>query len=229
LTSRFQVLFVDKHKNFKSISVRILADEQAKGLSTFTIMAGMGGSLGYLMGGVNWQEITFFSSIFSTNVQCLFTLVLIIEIVCLVTTMTSFPEVPLGEIGNNGMQLDEIKSAGNNSYSTFETENNITTTSVNNDGVSKPYIPISHPPLSFGDSVNLPQNDEADDDFKTDFQPTVKYYLKTIVNMPYSLFIVSLTNFFSWGSLVCYSLYFTDFVGEIVYKGDPTVSYIYEL
>lgn len=39
-----------------------------------------------------------------------------------------------------------------------------------------------------------------------------------------SLRILCLTNLFCWMSLVCYSLYFTDFVGEAVFGGDPQVS-----
>jgi len=39
--------------------------------------------------------------------------------------------------------------------------------------------------------------------------------------MPRSLIILCLTNLFCWASLVCYSLYFTDFVGQSVYHGDP--------
>lgn len=39
--------------------------------------------------------------------------------------------------------------------------------------------------------------------------------------MPRSLIVLCLTNFFCWASLVSYSLYFTDFVGQSVYKGDP--------
>jgi len=39
--------------------------------------------------------------------------------------------------------------------------------------------------------------------------------------MPWSLAVLCLTNFFCWSSLVCYSLYFTDFVGQSVYGGDP--------
>ena len=41
------------------------------------------------------------------------------------------------------------------------------------------------------------------------------------VHMPRSLLILCLTNLFCWASLVCYSLYFTDFVGQSVYHGDP--------
>ena len=41
------------------------------------------------------------------------------------------------------------------------------------------------------------------------------------VRMPRSLLILCLTNFFCWASLVSYSLYFTDFVGQSVFDGDP--------
>lgn len=47
------------------------------------------------------------------------------------------------------------------------------------------------------------------------------YYLRSILHMPKSLRMVCLTNLFCWMSHVCYSLYFTDFVGEAVYGGDP--------
>lgn len=40
--------------------------------------------------------------------------------------------------------------------------------------------------------------------------------------MPSSLRWLCLTNLFCWSSLVCYSLYFTDFVGQAVFEGDPT-------
>lgn len=35
-----------------------LSDDHARGLSTFTIMAGLGGFLGYALGGINW-DVTF--------------------------------------------------------------------------------------------------------------------------------------------------------------------------
>jgi len=52
--------------------------------------------------------------------------------------------------------------------------------------------------------------------------PTFREYVQTIVQLPKSLQWLCLTNFFCWMSLVCYSLYFTDFVGEAVFNGDPT-------
>lgn len=50
---------------------------------------------------------------------------------------------------------------------------------------------------------------------------TLKHYLLSIIFMPFSLRIVCLTNLFCWMAHVSYSLYFTDFVGEAVFGGDP--------
>jgi phage gp36-like protein len=52
---------------------------------------------------------------------------------------------------------------------------------------------------------------------------TIQEYLLSIFYMPYSMRMVCLTNLCCWMAHVCYSLYFTDFVGEAVYGGDPTV------
>lgn len=51
-----------------------------------------------------------------------------------------------------------------------------------------------------------------------------KVYLQSIIYMPHSMRMLCLTNLFCWMAHVCYSLYFTDFVGEAVFGGDPTVS-----
>lgn len=53
---------------------------------------------------------------------------------------------------------------------------------------------------------------------------SLNHYLKSIVLMPKSLRVVCLTNLFCWMAHVCYSLYFTDFVGESVFGGNPAVS-----
>lgn len=50
---------------------------------------------------------------------------------------------------------------------------------------------------------------------------SLSHYLISIVFMPISLRLVCLTNLFCWMAHVCYSLYFTDFVGEAVFGGDP--------
>ena len=53
---------------------------------------------------------------------------------------------------------------------------------------------------------------------------SLKEYLYSILYMPHSMRMVCLTNLFCWMAHVCYSLYFTDFVGEAVYGGNPKAS-----
>ncbi len=47
----------------------------------------------------------------------------------------------------------------------------------------------------------------------------------SIVHMPNSMRWLCVTHCLSWMSLLCYSLYFTDFVGEEVYGGKPFQTY----
>ena len=46
-------------------------------------------------------------------------------------------------------------------------------------------------------------------------------YICSIIYMPASMRWLCLTNFFCWMALVSYSLYFTDFVGQAVFGGNP--------
>lgn len=49
-------------------------------------------------------------------------------------------------------------------------------------------------------------------------------YLKSVLIMPKSMKILCFTNLLSWMGHTSYCLYFTDFVGEAVFLGDPTVN-----
>lgn len=64
---------------------------------------------------------------------------------------------------------------------------------------------------------------EIDDDDKP---VSLKKYLKSIFVMPKSMRILALTNLLCWMCHLTYCLYFTDFVGEAVFHGDPMVSLI---
>lgn len=71
-----------------------MPEDHAKGLSTFTIMAGLGGFMGYSLGGINW-DATAIGVALGGHVRAVFTVVTIIFIVCVSATITSFREIPL--------------------------------------------------------------------------------------------------------------------------------------
>lgn len=55
-------------------------------------------------------------------------------------------------------------------------------------------------------------------------ETNVSEYLTSIFVMPRIMQMLCLTNLLSWMAFVSYCLYFTDFVGEAVFMGDPMVS-----
>ena len=79
-------------------NIFFIAEDHAVGLSTFTIMAGLGGSLGYAMGAVNWGSL---DVLFGGHVRLVFTLVLGIFIACVNSTLTSFAEIPLDVLASS--------------------------------------------------------------------------------------------------------------------------------
>ena len=65
--------------------------QHSLGLTTFTFMAGLGGCLGYLLGGIPWEH-TFLTNILGDHIHVLFTLVWFIYIGCMMLTLTASSE-----------------------------------------------------------------------------------------------------------------------------------------
>ncbi|XP_012284226.1 proton-associated sugar transporter A isoform X2 [Orussus abietinus] len=240
-------------------------DDHARGLSTFTIMAGLGGFMGYALGGINW-DATALGQMLGGHIHATFTLITIIFIICVACTITSFKEIPLELLEKDQFQefhekmlaecrkeeYDKIANDECTSYGTLgnDPEVNASKTEefalkplpVEESGIEKdpgkdaakepakeiskeppkrpgavPMIPDVQPSTE-GSYVNYGFEDTADMNPKT----TLGEYLLSIVYMPHSMRMLCLTNLFCWMAHVCYSLYFTDFVGEAVYGGDPT-------
>ena len=65
--------------------------QHSLGLTTFTFMAGLGGSLGYFLGGIPWER-TFLTRVLGDHIHVLFTLVWLIYVVCMLLTLTASKE-----------------------------------------------------------------------------------------------------------------------------------------
>lgn len=189
-------------------------DDHSVGLSTFTVMAGAGGCIGYVLGGIPWDffnpqideknyfvvennswinytEIATQNDIAYTHKQILFSIVAVIYVFCAFICMTSFKEIP----------LDSLKPPTNfkfnKSIDIFEDE-------------EKSFV-------SYDDIVCLDRMPIVEKNKKNNKSQMIKVYLKSIINMPNSLLWLCITHLFCWMALLCYSLYFTDFVGEEVF------------
>ncbi|XP_034475477.1 proton-associated sugar transporter A [Drosophila innubila] len=211
-----------------------IPEDHAKGLSTFTIMAGLGGFFGYSMGGLNWDE-TEIGRRLGGHVKAVFTIITFIFIACVSFTITSFTEIPLWVLSNPKSKMGpNEKSELENTSTSYGAINNddeyknnknvdeLTTVAASEQGFSNKE---NVGETSFTENQDGMHRFESATDFSVpqngDEVQSLSHYLLSIVYMPYSLRIVCLTNLFCWMSHVCYSLYFTDFVGEAVFNGDP--------
>lgn len=184
-------------------------DDHAKALSTFTIMAGIGGFLGYSTGAINWKD-TALGQFLGGNIITVFTIVLVVFLVCLLTTITSFREIPLSL-----MEKDELLKPV--TQISCRKENERIKGAI---FTLKESIPLQI--ISSKDCDDL-EKAEIDLGVNPDVDETISLmqYLKSIVIMPKSIAILCVTNLLCWMSHLCYCLYFTDFVGEAVFHGDP--------
>lgn len=280
-------------------------EDHSAGLTMFTVMAGLGGTVGYVMGGIDWNA-TKFGEAFGGHIRVVFTLVVAVFLFCVVSTVTSFKETPLKELGLSEEELQrKKKKVGSSKYQKFtndldeEAETEAEEWSVektwtldygalrSGDGASKDcqnvgffdrsrfdkFADEDNPTLyHFKDNAilrdalrngrlgsvelevdpsgghdnpahgshatetkdrfgEIPQGKSGAGDLTLDLNDhptievsadvTLKTYLRSIVHMPRCLWVLCLVNLFCWMSLVCYSLYFTDFVGQAVFFGDP--------
>ncbi|XP_050099297.1 membrane-associated transporter protein isoform X2 [Anopheles aquasalis] len=266
-------------------------EDHARGLSTFTIMAGLGGFMGYSLGGIDWDSTTL-GVVFGGHVRAVFSLITIIFIVCVLFTATSFSEIPLwileeeierqeppppppavDRTPSDQLPLERTELAANTVYGATE---RVAAASSNDDRLQQqqatskqqqqqqqrrytmpaPLLNLARPIKSSSNYDVLPGENYNETSFGareeqqtangwdgSEADPTagepstssdrpavgrpalgtvsLGTYLLSIVYMPHSLRMLCLTNLFCWMAHVCYSLYFTDFVGEAVFGGDP--------
>jgi solute carrier family 45 protein 1/2/4 len=154
-------------------------------------MAGLGGCLGYFLGGIPWEN-TFLTRILGDHVHVLFTLVWMIYMICLILTLTAAKE-----------------------------PSHITITAPNlSRSISRQYLVSSYSINSLsedGERNSIIKRERYDSQSTENFKISYCDYLRSIIYMPASLRWLCLTNFFCWMALVSYSLFFTDFVGQAVF------------
>lgn len=222
-----------------------IPEDHAKGLSTFTIMAGLGGFMGYSLGGIDWDN-TLIGQAFGGHVRAVFSLITIIFILCVFFTITSFSEIPLWildeeihkqdpapicKVTKAMSEQDVVEKTDIASYGTVEEDkihhpqNNLRRFTMPAPSANLDYdeLPGSNCAETSFIKKDPIENMNDDIEHKND-TITLSTYLKSIIYMPHSLRMVCLTNLFCWMAHVCYSLYFTDFVGEAVFGGNPKVS-----
>ncbi|XP_035788998.1 proton-associated sugar transporter A-like isoform X1 [Anopheles albimanus] len=203
-------------------------EDHGRACSTFSILAGLGGSIGYAMGGINWDE-TSFGEFLGGSIKTVFTLVVIIFAICLTVSLTSFREIPLPLL-----EADELlrpmteatikKEKARRDQQIFTVKDVSKTLTAQLQAIQSPDRPVPQKiNNALVDAEQPPPVDGAleEEEEEESLNMSPKDFIKSIVMMPKSIAILCLTNLFCWMSHLSYALYFTDFVGEEVFGGNP--------
>ncbi|XP_063229088.1 proton-associated sugar transporter A [Bacillus rossius redtenbacheri] len=216
-------------------------EDHARGLSTFTVMAGLGGFFGYALGGINW-DATAIGELLGGHVRAVFTLIAFIFCACVATTVTSFKEIPLDRLDAESKQALErtrlSPGSENHSYGAVEASgiqlqpvqpkesyNSLGGKSDGNGYINYGFDERGNQSVDETTFIKpVPEPVHSQGGPEPAAEPTLAQYLSSIVFMPGFLRVLCLTNLFCWMAHVCYSLYFTDYVGEAVFQGDPAAA-----
>ncbi|XP_055854055.1 solute carrier family 45 member 4-like [Episyrphus balteatus] len=171
-----------------------ISEDQGKVISIFSLTIGLGSTVGYAIGSINWGS-TAIGKILGGSIETGCMIVGIIAIVCFLVTFASFREIPLPLL-----EKDKLL-------------NPLTAAEITRESLKNNVFVIN------ASDANLPETNE---NTKTETKKNaLRKHIKSIVLMPRSMWILTLTHLLTWMGHACYSLYFTDFVGEVIFHGDP--------
>ncbi|XP_053681179.1 proton-associated sugar transporter A-like [Anopheles nili] len=202
-----------------------LPEDHGQACSTYSLLSGIGGCIGYLIGAIDWDG-TALGELLGGNINTVFILVTVIFASCLVVTVCSFREIPLPL-----MEHDELLQPLTEHAITCERKRRAT---------EKNLLPVkdlagalllqldddsakngkSHPSNGYSEKQPLLMGDYLEEEEPRRPRSATEF-LKSTFRIPGALGLLCVTNLFCWMSHISYSLYFTDFVGENVFGGDP--------
>ncbi|KAL1417966.1 hypothetical protein MTO96_006029 [Rhipicephalus appendiculatus] len=158
------------------LDVTIVSDH-ARALSMFTVLSGLSGAVGYVMGGIDWESTTVGASL-GGHVKTVFGIVGAFFVGCIVLTLSSFREMPLPVVRAATAAGYFDQDGGHGEYERLT--NDDVSGCEETDSMELARQKSSSPSKSRGK--------EADDEAP----PTLKEYLLSIICMPRTMMILCL-------------------------------------
>ncbi|XP_058163622.1 membrane-associated transporter protein isoform X3 [Dasypus novemcinctus] len=166
-------------------------------------VSGFGGALGYLLGAIDWTHLEL-GRVLGTEFQVMFFFSALVLTLCFMVHLCSIPEAPLRDGAKNtspqqGLQAPPLSSDRMSKYGSIE--------KVKNGCVTPELVMLGEK------HKNLPE--------QTQRAMTMKLLLKALVSMPPHYRCLCISHLIGWTAFLSNMLFFTDFVGQIVYHGNP--------
>ncbi|XP_009980849.1 PREDICTED: membrane-associated transporter protein [Tauraco erythrolophus] len=172
-------------------------EDKEKGLHYHALLTGLGGALGYLTGAMDWGQLVLGYSL-ASEFQVIFFFAALVFLTCLTVHLHSIPEVPLRYENEETKFLLEVTESYK--YSSIEEE-------IKNSYLKSTCTEIkaAAEPGKYADQRRM----------------TLKSLLKTLLSMPSHYRCLCVSHLFGWMAFLSNMLFFTDFMGQVVYQGSP--------
>ncbi|GIY95674.1 solute carrier family 45 member 3 [Caerostris extrusa] len=191
-------------------------EEQNSGFTVYSCMLSLGGCLGYFITSLNWSS-TFIGSYFGGQEKAVFSLLAVLLLILLIVNLSVAHEKPL-EVRSptylSNVNLDknfnDFKLLKSKEYS-VEGNNKIIPSSIMSKGVN-------------GFKCHAGTNA-----FKVDKNLCSSFAQSLIPEIPFRSHVYPLlfhvkTCLFGWMGIMCHDMYYTDFIGQVIYGGNPQVN-----
>ncbi|NXC13627.1 S45A2 protein, partial [Corythaeola cristata] len=177
--------------------------DKERGLHYHALLTGLGGALGYLTGAMDWGQIVLGYSL-ASEFQVIFFFAALVFLICLTVHLHSIPEVPLRYENEETKFLLEVTESYK--YSSIEEE-------MKNSYLKSTCTEIKAAAKPGKCAVTSCTEDQR--------QMTLKSLLKTLLSMPSHYRCLCVSHLFGWMAFLSNMLFFTDFMGQVVYQGSP--------
>ncbi|NXX79554.1 S45A2 protein, partial [Urocolius indicus] len=177
--------------------------DKEKGLHYHALFTGLGGSLGYLTGAVDWGH-TVLGHAMASEFQVIFFFAALVFLICLIVHLHSIPEVPLRYENEETKFLLEVTEPYK--YRSIEEE------------IKNGCLKSTCTETKAGAE---PEKCAASSCIEDQSRMTLKSLLRTLLNMPSHYRYLCVSHLFGWMAFLSNMLFFTDFMGQVVYKGNP--------
>ncbi|XP_033935287.1 membrane-associated transporter protein [Pseudochaenichthys georgianus] len=191
--------------------------DKERGLHYHALLTGLGGAFGYLVGAMDWGHSVLGEAL-GSEYQVIFFFSALTWGVFLTLHLFSIPEQPLdkdpSDSGPSKPSALRLLGTQSNGYGAL---------------VKEPVSPVGPGPVTDLRPRSFSALGEANSVTSSAKQPnkeaqkrmTFRSMMKALMNMPCHYRYLCVSHLLGWTAFLCNMLFFTDFMGQIVYKGNP--------
>ncbi|XP_030624334.1 membrane-associated transporter protein [Chanos chanos] len=184
--------------------------DKERGLHYHALLTGLGGACGYLIGAMDWGHSSL-GVLLGSEYQVIYFFSALTWGTFLTVHLFSIPEQPLSRTCRSD-------SSANANLLLLHTHAN------GYGALPKEQTPVPDlRPRSFSalSEANAVTSSAKQPNKEAQKRMTLKSLLSTMINMPSHYRCLCMSHLLGWTAFLCNMLFFTDFMGQIVYKGNP--------